>query len=294
MPNFLMNVTKNRDLINSQINRQRYDAYMYYTTYINTYGSYKSKDYINTLLSTDKKIINITDNKVNKDELSQDVNSVVQNYINTNGITNVSSINKAIQDAIDALNAQKQQLLSDINVHSYQAMSSINTTTSNTLQYINSSVNTSVQSALLAINTNTSNLNNTINTINASLANSLQQAITIIDINNASLNASLQQALTTIDSQKQQAILDIAEASSTAYNNSLQDALVTIDNQKQQALAEINVSSYNAIAEIKTLASMDDDTLVLSIRGELLQKIDYIFQMFYHANSKIIMENYPI
>ena len=29
-------------------------------------------------------------------------------------------------------------------------------------------------------------------------------------------------------------------------------------------------------------------------KSELLQKIDYIFEMFFHANSNIIMENYPL
>lgn len=294
MSNYLMNVTKNRDLIYSQNARRNYDNYMYYTAYLNTYANYKSKNYINSLLSTDKTIFKITDKKVNVDDLSQDVTTVVQNYIGQNGITNVSSINNAIQDAINALNAQKQQLLSDINIHSYQAMTSINNTTSNTLQYINNSVNTSVQSALLAINSNTANLNNTINTINATLASSLQQAITIIDNNNTTMNASLQQALTTIDNQKQQAILDIASASSTAYNNSLQNALTTINNQTQQSIAEINISSYNAITDIKTFVGIDDDSLVLNIKSELLQKIDYIFQMFFHADSNIIMENYPM
>jgi hypothetical protein len=70
--------------------------------------------------------------------------------------------------------------------------------------------------------------------------------------------------------------------------------LVTINNKTQQSLDEINISSYNAIAEIKTIASLDDEALVFSIKNELLQKIDYIFQMFYHADSKVIMEHYPI
>ena len=68
--------------------------------------------------------------------------------------------------------------------------------------------------------------------------------------------------------------------------------LTTINIEKQQALTQINISAYNAISNITNM--VDDDSFVYEIKNELLQKIDYIFEMFFHANSKIIMENYPI
>ena len=86
---------------------------------------------------------------------------------------------------------------------------------------------------------------------------------------------------------------DIASSVNTnVINNALQDALTTINTEKQQALTQINISAYNAISNITNM--VDDDSFVYEIKNELLQKIDYIFEMFFHANSKIIMENYPI
>ena len=75
-------------------------------------------------------------------------------------------------------------------------------------------------------------------------------------------------------------------------NNALQEALTTINTEKQEALTQINISANNAISNITNL--VDDDSFVYEIKHELLQKIDYIFEMFFHANSNIIMNNYPI
>jgi hypothetical protein len=66
----------------------------------------------------------------------------------------------------------------------------------------------------------------------------------------------------------------------------------TLSAEQQQALTQINISAYNAISNISNL--VDDDSFVNEIKSELLQKIDYIFEMFFHANSNIIMENYPL
>jgi DNA anti-recombination protein RmuC len=279
---------------NLSTNRQMYDAYMYGVSYLNTRHVYKSKNYINELLKEDVTIEQMIDEKVNSYDLTQNVTQIVQNYNAENGINNVSSINQAIQNAIDALKAEKQQLLNDINIHSYQAISLMNQNMNNTIQNINNSVNGTLQTALLSLNTNTNSLNNTISNINVNLNNSLQQAVTIFNTNNSSLNAKLDQALASIDNKTQQALDEIIASgnSSSTINNALQEALTTISTEKQQALAQINISAYNAISNITNL--VDDDSFVYEIKNELLQKIDYIFEMFFHANSNIIMENYPL
>ena len=307
------------------MNRQMYDAYMYSVSYLNTRHVYKSKNYINELLKEDVTIEKMIDDKVNSYDLTQNVTQIVQNYNAENGINNVSSINQAIQNAIDALKAEKQQLLNDINIHSYQAISLMNQNMNNTIQNINNSVNDTLQTALLSINTNTNSLNNTISNINVNLNNSLQQAVTIFNTNNSSLNTKLDQALASIDNKTQQALNEIiasgnssstinnalqdalltidskreqslneinSAANSSTINNALQDALTTINTGKQQALAQINISAYNAISNISNL--VDDDSFVYEIKNELLQKIDYIFEMFFHADSNIIMNNYPL
>ena len=285
--NFL--VRKNQYLIN----REAYEQYMFNTTYYNTVGLYKSKDYINTLLSEDRSIEQIINKKVNSYDLNQNVTQIIENYNSENGINNVSSINQTIQNAINALNEEKQKLLNDINIHSYQAISLLNQNMNNTIQNINSSVNSTLQNALSAINTNTNTLNNTINNINVTLNNSLQQATSILNENNTNISNSLQVALIAIENKTSESLNDISSSVNTSViNNALQEALTTMNTEKQEALTQINISAYNAISNITNL--VDDNSSVNEIKSELLQKIDYIFEMFFHANSNIIMENYPL
>jgi hypothetical protein len=52
------------------------------------------------------------------------------------------------------------------------------------------------------------------------------------------------------------------------------------------ALFEINSLSQNVANQINGLNN--------SVKQELLKKIDYLFEMFYHSNSEIIMEIYPL
>jgi len=301
------NITRNntQPLINSNfnflvrkdtnlMNRQMYDAYMYGVTHLNTRHVYTSKNYINNLLKEDVTIEKMIDDKVSSYDLTQNVTQIVQNYNAENGINNVSSINQAIQNAINILKEEKQKLLHDINIHSYQAISLMNQNMNDTIQNINNSVNNTLQTALVTINTNTNSLNTTISNINLNLNTSLQQAVTIFNTANSSLNTKLDQSLSTIDNKTQQALDEInsAAANSSTINNALQEALTTINTEKQQALVQINISAYNAISNITNL--VDDDSFVYEIKNELLQKIDYIFEMFFHANSNIIMNNYPL
>jgi DNA anti-recombination protein RmuC len=276
------------------MNRQMYDAYMFGVSQLNNAKLYKSRDYINTLLIEDTNIDKRIKEKVNSYDLTQNVTQIVENYNADNGIYNNSSLNQAIQNAINILQEEKQKLLHDINIHSYQAISLMNQNMNNTIQNINNSVNNTLQTALSSINTNTNSLNNTISNINVNLNNSLQQAVTIFNTNNSSLNTKLDEALASIDNKTQQALDEIIASgnSSSTINNALQEALTTINTGKQQALTQINISAYNAISNISNM--VDDDSFVYEIKNELLQKIDYIFEMFFHANSNIIMNNYPL
>ena len=280
------------------MNRQMYDAYMFGLSQLNNARIYKSRDYINSLLKEDENIEKMIDEKVSSHDLTQNVTHIVENYNAQNGIYNNSSINQAIQNAIAALNLEKQKLLHDINIHSYQAISLMTQNMNDTIQNINNSVNGTLQTALSSINTSTNSLNNSLNNtisgINTNLTNSLQQAVTIFNTTNSSLNTKLDEALASIDNKTQQALDEIISSgnSSSTINNALQEALTTINTGKQQALAQINISAYNAISNISNL--VDDDSFVYEIKNELLQKIDYIFEMFFHANSNIIMNNYPL
>ena len=165
-------------------NRQMYDAYMFGVSQLHNASVYKSKNYINSLLTEDEIIDRKINQKVDSYNLAQNVTQIVENYNTENGIYNNSSLNQAIQNAINILQEEKQKLLHDINIHSYQAISLMNQNMNNTIQNINNSVNNTLQNALVSINTNTTNLNTTISNINLNLNNSLQQAVTIFNTNN--------------------------------------------------------------------------------------------------------------
>jgi hypothetical protein len=70
----------------------------------------------------------------------------------------------------------------------------------------------------------------------------------------------------------------------SSINASVQEALDIINYEKQLVLEQIY--KINQI----TLSSITCS----QIKEELLAKIDYIFEIFFHANSQIIMTNYPI
>jgi hypothetical protein len=89
------------------MNRQMYDAYMFGVSQLNNAILYKSRDYINTLLTEDINIDNRIKEKVNSYDLTQNVTQIVENYNVENGISNASSINQAIQNAIAELNLEK-------------------------------------------------------------------------------------------------------------------------------------------------------------------------------------------
>jgi hypothetical protein len=70
-----------------------------------------------------------------------------------------------------------------------------------------------------------------------------------------------------------------------------------IGNKKAMSLEEINYEKNMALFEITTLSenvANQINALNNSVKQELLKKIDYLFEMFYHSNSEIIMEIYPL
>jgi hypothetical protein len=143
-----------------------------------------------------------------------------------------------------------------------------------------------------SINHNCSISQNDINAINDSLKITLSENMSAI---NDSLKITLLENMSAINdslkitlSENMSAINDSLKITlsenMSAINDSVQEALDIINYEKQLVLEQIN--QINQI----TLSSIT----CTNIKEELLAKIDYIFEIFFHANSQIIMTNYPI
>lgn len=93
------------------------------------------------------------------------------------------------------------------------------------------------------------------------------------------IDTQIQKAISVINFEKQNAINEIQSYNGEGLNASIQSAITQL-NDKTQAVA---VSVSNQISNMPTYTKED-----------LLQKIDFLFEMFYHANSDTIMELYPL
>jgi hypothetical protein len=87
------------------------------------------------------------------------------------------------------------------------------------------------------------------------------------------------------------------EEAINSINSKKEASISEIDNMKKMYLEEIADKSASALSEINTLA----EHVVNKMSGlnnlnsqALLEKIDYLFHMFYHSDSEEIMGLYPI
>ena len=173
-----------------------------------------ARNYVNSLLTVDKSIINTVSEKADVTYVNNTVSNVA---VNPSAIS--STINTYLQQAINTINIEKENAIAQINIYSYQGATG-NTPSPQSSYLISNTINTTMNSALLQI------------------------------------------------------------------NNKKQSALEEITNKKNMALFEINSLSQNVANQINGLNN--------SVKQELLKKIDYLFEMFYHSNSEIIMEIYPL
>jgi len=175
---------------------------------------------------------------------------------------------------------------------------------------------------------------NSLLTVDQSIINTVSEKADIAYVNNtvsnvainpsvisSTINSYVEQAINTINAEKENAIAEISIYSyqgatgntpspltSSRINTTLNSALLQITNKKDSALEEItnkktlsleeiNYEKNMALFEIKSLSqnvANQINGLNNSVKQELLKKIDYLFEMFYHSNSEIIMELYPL
>lgn len=103
--------------------------------------------------------------------------------------------------------------------------------------------------------------------------------------------------ITTIPSNISSTINSYVEQAINIINIEKQNALEEINNKKLVSLEEIIYEKNNALLEINSLSenvANQINGLNNSVKHDLLKKIDYLFEMFYHSDSAVIMELYPL
>jgi len=84
----------------------------------------------------------------------------------------------------------------------------------------------------------------------------------------------------------------------TKINDNLELVINSINAEKQKVLNEINIHQYNAINNINNgignsnIYARKNELDI--INDNLVKKIDYLFKMFYHADSNTIINNFPL
>jgi hypothetical protein len=154
--------------------------------------------------------------------------------------------------------------------------------------YVNNTVSNVAINPSVISSTINSYVEQAINTINIEKENAIAQ-INIYSYQGATGNTYPSLISNTINTTLNSALLQI--------NNKKQSALEEITNKKAVSLEEINYEKNMALFEIKSLSqnvANQINGLNNSVKQELLKKIDYLFEMFYHSNSEIIMEIYPL
>jgi len=132
---------------------------------------------------------------------------------------------------------------------------------------------------------------------------------TAVNNNNISqkITAQVEQALSAINIEKQRVLDEMntysyhgatgnpsggsniyinAAAIMENISSSLQLALAEISSEKNSAISEITALSQNVANQVGGLNN--------AVRDDLIKRIDYLFEMFYHSNSELIMELYPL
>ena len=117
-------------------------------------------------------------------------------------------------------------------------------------------------------------------TVRETVQSTVQEAVSNV------MDAQIQQAISAINIEKQNAINAIHSYNGAGINESIQSAITQLNDKTQVVLNDIN-----SLAEI---VSYQISNMNAYTKEELLQKIDFLFEMFYHADSEIIMELYPL
>ena len=117
-------------------------------------------------------------------------------------------------------------------------------------------------------------------TVQEAVQSTVQEAVSNV------MDAQIQQAISAINIEKQNAINVIHSYNGAGINESIQSAITQLNDKTQVVLNDINSLAESVSYQISNMNAYTKE--------ELLQKIDFLFEMFYHADSATIIELYPL
>lgn len=244
-------------------------SYLVGSLYTTKQRQYNTRTYINTLLNLESKIASAVDKKVDNTTL----NETILNTINS------GQIQTAINNG-----------LTQLDNHSNNAVVNITAVTNTTLAQLNAlseAISQTIQSALVSMGDHQL-------TLLESITQSTLSSISNINLNanaaNDAISNTAQTALSTINTQQQDIITNITDHT----YNAMQGSITVLNNKQDEIINYLETALQSAASTSITQVQNAAGEVVLKISNDLLVKIDYIFHMFYRADSKTIMDNHPL
>jgi hypothetical protein len=126
-----------------------------------------------------------------------------------------------------------------------------------------------------------------VESINDSAYNAYSSITNMTNNSSAALNEQLLQAMSGISTTQEELITMLT----LLVNSNLSNATANINAVTAEAINNINIHAYNASGGGSS--GFNSEQLV-QISNNLLNKINYLFETFFHADSATIIENYPL
>ena len=207
------------------------------------------------------------------------INTTISNLSNLNTVVDtkpgVAQINNIVQSTVqEAVRSTVQETVQEAVRSTVQ--STVQEAVRSTVQEaVQEAVRSTVQEAVQS-------------TVQEAVQSTVQEAVqsTVQEAVSNVMDAQIQQAISAINIEKQNAINVIHSYNGAGINESIQSAITQLNDKTQVVLNDINSLAESVSYQISNMNAYTKE--------ELLQKIDFLFEMFYHADSATIIELYPL
>jgi hypothetical protein len=138
----------------------------------------------------------------------------------------------------------------------------------------------------------TATVEQSVDSINDSAYNAYTNINNFTNNSSAALNEQLLQAMSGISTTQEELITMLT----LLVNSNLSNATANINAVTAEAINNINIHAYNALGGGGGgggSGNFNNEQLI-QISNNLLNKINYLFETFFHADSATIIENYPL
>ena len=202
--------------------------------------------------------------------------------INTATNQALASINSRMMTATNTISSTADQSVAVINDQLFSATSTISSTADQSVAAINEQLfsATSVISATA---------DQSVNSINDSAYNAYSSITNMTTNSSLALNQQLLQAMSGINTTQDELIAMLT----SLVNSNLLNATTNINAVTAEAINNINIHAYNALGGGGGNGGVNNEQLI-QVSNNLLNKINYLFETFFHADSVTIIENYPL